>query len=253
MHGSGRSMEAWKIYERMIAQLFADQVSTGLCVTANARIMGARSGVLRQIDVLIEPRHTPDILRRSIVEAKRIERKIHVKDVETLLGMMDDVDARHGYLVCPTGHSDAALRRAQESVRLCLVPLDRIADFDPTAWPECLGSCKDGRIFWDGFPQVEIRAVAADDPLGRIKLLAYPQKVGKCDVCGAFHVHCLSCSDTLIVPHDVGEEDCGHQCSCQLPWFWLGSIEADELGRRTAELHLVIGAGNVATVNRRPL
>jgi hypothetical protein len=72
--------------------------------------------------VLIEPRHTPDILRRSIVEAKRIERKIHVKGVEMLLGMMDDVDARHGYLVCPTGHSNAALQRAQDSVRICLIP-----------------------------------------------------------------------------------------------------------------------------------
>lgn len=157
MLGSGHSltklMEAWKIYERMIAQLFMHQISTGLCVTPNAGIMGQRSGVLRQVDVLIEPRHLPDSLRRSIVEAKRIERKIYVKDVEHLIGMMDDVDARFGYLVCPTGHSDGALRRAQDSIRICLVPLDRIADFDPTAWPECLGKCKEGRIFWDGFPK----------------------------------------------------------------------------------------------------
>lgn len=247
-------MKAWKVYERMIAQLFANQISTGLCVTPNARVMGTRSGVLRQVDVLIEPRHTPDHQCRSIVEAKRIDRKIHVKDVEHLLGMMDDVDARYGYLVCPTGYSDGALRRAQDTVRICLISLDRIANFNPAAWPECRSSrCTGGRIFWDGFPQVELKVVRPDDPTGTERMMAYPQKVGKCDVCGAFHVHCLTCKDTLLVPHDVDESDCGHQCSCRLPWFWLGSIEADELDRPAAELHLICGLSSPVTVNRRPL
>lgn len=246
-------MKAWKVYERMIAQLLADQISTGLCVTPNARVMGTRSRVLRQIDVLIEPRHTPDYQRRVIVEAKRIERKIHVKDVEHLLGMMDDVNARYGYLVCPAGYSDGALRRAQDTVRICLMPLDSIADFDPTTWPECLGRCTGGRIFWDGFPQVELKLIRPDDPTGAVRVLAYPQKVGKCDVCGAFHVHCLACGDTILVPYDVDGNDSGHQCSCGLPWFWLGSVEVDELDRPVAELHLICGLNGGVTVNRRPL
>jgi hypothetical protein len=246
-------MDAWKIYERMIAQILANQVSTGLCVTPNARMVGHLSGVLRQIDVLIEPRHGPDSQRRSIVEAKRIARKVHVKDVEHLLGMMDDVGARFGYLVCPTGHSDAALHRAQSTVRICLVPLDRIADFDPATWPGCrMSQCRDGRIFWDGYPQVELKAVRANNPAEASKVFPYPQKVGKCDKCGMFHAHCLTCGDTLLVPHD-DESDIGRQCSCRLPWFWIGSIEPDEQGRPAAELHLVMGQGNVTTVNRRPL
>jgi hypothetical protein len=244
-------MEAWKIYERMIAQLFSEQVPTGLCVTPNARIMGQRSGVLRQVDVLIEPRHGPDYRRRSIVEAKRIARKIHVKDVETLLGMMDDVGARFGYLVCPTGHSDGALRRAQDTVRICLVPLDRIADFDPRSWPACLGGCNGGRIFWDGFPQVEMKGMRPGDPSGHIRIFAYPQKVGKCDACGSFHAHCMTCGDTLLVPY-VDESDIGRQCSCRLPWFWIGSIERDEKGRPVAELHFVVGT-ELTTVDRLPL
>ena len=246
-------MEAWKIYERMIAQLFADQISTGLCVTPNAHMLGRLSGVVRQIDVLIEARHVPDDRHRSIVEAKRLARKMHVKDVEALLGMMDDVGARFGYLVCPTGYSDAALRRAQDTVRICLIPLDRIANFDPTAWPECrMARCRTGRIFWDGFPQVEMSVMPADNLASRPTLLAFIQKVGKCDTCGTFHAHCTKCGDTLSVPHDDGK-DIGRQCSCRGPWFWLGSIEADDLGRPVAELHLAMGLGSVATVNRRPL
>lgn len=246
-------MAPWKTYERMIAQLFADQAATGLCVTPNARIKGRISGVMRQVDVLIEPRHSPDGRRRSIVEAKRVRRRIHVKDVEHLLGMMDDVGARFGYMVCPSGHSDAAQRRAQDTVRICLVPLDRIADFDPTAWPPCKAlGCSGGRIFWDGFPQVELNVIRTDRPGSELMVLPYPQKVGKCDACGAFHAHCLTCGDTLMIPHD-NEGDTGHQCTCRLPWFWIGSIEPDDHDRPSAELHLATGFGKIMTVNRRPL
>jgi hypothetical protein len=38
-----------------------------------------------------------------------------------------------------------------------------------------------------------------------------------------------------------------------MPWFWLASIETDEIARRSAELHLVMGMGNVETVDRRSL
>ena len=246
-------MAPWKIYERMVAQLFADQSVTGLCVTPNARIHGVVSGTLRQIDVLIEPRHAPDPTRRAIVEAKRFKRRIHVKDVESLLGMMDDVAARYGYLVCPAGHSEAALKRAQDSVRICLVPLDRIADFDPTLWPECRGErCTTGRVFWDGFCQVDLTATRADASSAAPKHIVTPQKVGKCESCGAFHVYCFGCSDMLLVPH-ADESDDGRQCSCALPWFWIGSIEEGDDQRTSAELHLVAGFGELLTVNRHPL
>lgn len=244
-------MESWKVYERMIAQLFADQLSTGFSVTPNARIVGSLTGVARQIDVLIEARHDTDNSRRAIVEAKRRSRAIHVKDVESLLGMMDDVEARFGYLVCPAGHSDAALKRAQGTVRICLVPLDRIRDFDPTAWPPCRRErCAAGRIFWDGFPQVELKAQPVASG-GAPVILAYRQKVGKCETCGSFHVECSACGETLFIPHD-DENDAGRQCACRQPWFWLASIERDELGRPSAELHFIFGL-TIYTVNRRSL
>lgn len=49
------------------------------------------------------------------------------------------------------------------------------------------------------------------------------------------------------------ESDNGHQCSCRLPWFWLASIEEDENGRKSAELHLVCASGVIKTVDRRYL
>lgn len=244
-------MQPWKIYERMIAQLFANQVSTGYVVTPNARIVGVFTGVARQIDVLIEERHDTNNDSRTVVEAKRRSRPVDVKDVETLLGMMDDVEARFGYLVCPTGNSPAALKRAQETVRICIVPLDRIADFDPLAWPECRSAgCANGRIFWDGFPMVELTVQPISTPNETPKNVGYPQKVGKCETCGAFHAECMVCGDIMTIPHENDENDFGKQCSCRLPWFWLASTEKDERGRPSAELHLVLGSSPI-TVNRR--
>ena len=97
--------EDWKLYERLVARLMADELSTDFCVTPNASIRGAITGIKRQIDVLIEIRHDTDNTRRLIVDAKRRSRKIDVKDVEAFRGMMEDVGATHGYLVCPRGHN----------------------------------------------------------------------------------------------------------------------------------------------------
>src|SRR3546814_2595130 len=82
--------EDWKLYERLIARLMADQLSTEFCVTPNASILGAITGIKRQIDVLIEARHDTDNSRRIIVDAKRRKRKIDVKDVETFRGRSEE-------------------------------------------------------------------------------------------------------------------------------------------------------------------
>jgi len=244
------SSTSWEVYERMIARLMANQLSTGLCVTPNARIQGRISGRKRQIDVLIDSRHDTDNSRRIIVDAKQKKRKVDVKDVEAFRGMMEDVGATHGYLVCPAGHTKAAERRAQSAVMICLVPLDYIENFDPSTWPRCMrASCDHGRIFWDGYPEINmgLQPIGSLSPQARTRR-SFIHHVGKCDRCGKFHVQCMTCDQVLLVPEDY---DVGHQCRCRLPWFWLASVEQDEHGQDSAELHLVIGNGEVTTVDRR--
>ncbi|MGK6312635.1 AIPR family protein [Neorhizobium sp. DT-125] len=43
--------EDWKLYERLVARLMADQVSTEFCVTPNTSILGAITGIRRQTDL----------------------------------------------------------------------------------------------------------------------------------------------------------------------------------------------------------
>jgi hypothetical protein len=242
----------WEIYERMIARLIADQSETSLCVTPNAKVMGKISRTTRQIDVLIDARHDTDNTRRLIVDAKHRRRKVDVKDIEELLGLVNDVGATHGYLVTSSGYTKAAESRAQMSVSVRIVPVDRLENFNPSTWPKCKNpSCKHGRIFWDGYPEMSLRGFAVDNP-NELKTMRFVHYVGKCDRCGIFHVWCTTCDETLPVPHD-DEEDHGRQCRCRLPWFWLASIEEDEESSKSAELHAALENGHVITVDRRGL
>jgi hypothetical protein len=201
----------WEVYERMIARLIADQAATDMCVTPNALITGHISGRGRQIDVLFEVRHDTDNSRRVIVDAKKRTRKIDVKDVEAFLGLMEDVKATHGYLVSTSGHTKAALKRAQLAVSMRIVPVDRLENFDPSTWPRCKNpSCANGRIFWDGYPELSLRAVPLHGQDQSLRTYSFIHYVGKCDRCRMFHVWCTTCDDTLNVPH-ADENDIGHQ------------------------------------------
>lgn len=241
----------WELYERLVAQLIAEQLQTDLCVTPNARIVGRITGVHRQIDVLIESRHHTDNSRRIVVDAKRKSRKINVKDVESFRGLMEDVGATHGYLVVSSGYTQAAEKRAQSAVSLRIVPLDHLENFDPSSWPQCQRKgCERGRVFWDGYPELELVLQPTDSSTPvQVSCVHY---VGKCDRCGRFHVRCLTCHEILAPPHD-DDDDCGVQCSCCPPWFWLASIEEDEKGNSSAELHACLLTGKVVTVDRRSL
>ncbi len=248
----------WEKYERLVARMFANEASTDLCVTPNARIRGRISGVMRQIDVLIECRHDSDNTRRVIVDAKKRKRKVSVPNVEAFAGLMEDVGATHGYLICPVGYSKSAETRAQSKVSLRLVPLDHLEHFDPSTWPDCMNEkCRNGKIFWDGYPEFTIVARRVPGyvllPTAQVEYHRYVHYVGKCDRCGRFHVMCTTCNEILQLD-ELDEEDTGQCCRCKTPWFWLASIEKDENNVRSAELHVVnVLKGTVTTVSRRSI
>lgn len=248
----------WEKYERLVASMFANQASTDLCVTPNAKIRGRISGIMRQIDVLIEYRHDSDNTCRVIVDAKKRKRKVSVPNVEAFAGLMEDVGATHGYLVCPAGYSKSAEIRAQSRISLRLVPLNYLEHFDPSTWPDCLNAkCDNGKIFWDGYPEFTVVVRRRSDFVlllnDQVEYHRYVHYVGKCDKCGRFHVMCTTCHEIMNFD-ELDEEDTGQRCSCKTPWFWLAAIEEDENNVRSAELHAVyIPKKTVITVSRRSI
>ncbi|MDI5983827.1 restriction endonuclease [Halomonas sp. M4R5S39] len=249
-----REFPQWEKYERLVAQLVTHQISTEYCVTPNASIKGKISSRKRQVDVLIDYRHDTDNRNRIVIDAKVKERRIDVNDVEAFLGLMEDVGATHGYLVCPNGYTASAERRAQEAVSLRLLPLDRLEDFDPSTWPSCSSTsrCK-GKVFWNGYPSVDMLLVPLEAGSHSTKMTSYVHYVGICDRCRNFHIKCITCGSILTPSYD-DEEDIGAQCQCKMPWFWLASVESDDHGDQSAELHLIEGVKqSIRTVSRRTL
>ncbi len=251
-----KSWPDWKNYERLVAQIVTQQLSTEYCVTPNARVLGVISGLNRQIDVLIDLRHDTDNSRRIIIDAKARSRRIDVTHVEAFRGLMDDVGATHGYLVCPHGYSSAAQRRAQDAVSIRLLPLDRLEDFDPSAWRDCIvAGCQGGKVFWSGYPSADIYAVPSSGKSSEMRSISFVHYVGKCDYCHHFHVRCMTCREMFSPPYDSDGGE-GHQCHCRKPWFWIASTETDNTNRKSAELHFVTmlhGEIRVRTVDRRSM
>ncbi len=108
-------MKKWRQYERLVAKLTANDYEADFTVIPNARVKGFISERKRQIDVLVDYRFDSKLSGRVIFDAKYRKRPVDIKEVESFEGLMKDVNAQRGFIVCSNGHTAAALRRAQET------------------------------------------------------------------------------------------------------------------------------------------
>lgn len=202
----------WRMYERVAACFEIEAVGMDSSVLVNASLIGSISGVKRQIDVLVDARFAEGMERRIIFDAKLRKRKVDVKDVESFEGLMRDVKASRGVLICSTGYTKATLARAQKIIDIRIMDAEEAAELDHAAIDPCpLCSIEkrktEGLVFWDGqFPL----------PIGPGWAIVF---TGKCDVCHSFAFWCWDCGEKLVVPdHEV------HECGCERIWL----IEKDE-------------------------
>lgn len=115
-------MKGWRAYERLVALLTTkDFEGTEFTVIPNAKVTGLISNRKRQIDILIEPRYDSDLKKRVIIDAKNKKRPIDIKEVEAFEGLMRDVNASRGYLICSNGYTKAALKRPQQHIDIKLI------------------------------------------------------------------------------------------------------------------------------------
>lgn len=136
---ASQSKPDWRLYERFVAGLISDEnASDDLTVIPKAKLTGCISGIKREVDVLIDARLAADVTRRVIVDAKYRKRKVDIKVVEEFEGMMRDCRADRGIIVCSSGFSEAALRRAQESIAIRLIPLEELSYINVSDWSHAL-------------------------------------------------------------------------------------------------------------------
>ncbi|MDC4314357.1 restriction endonuclease [Acinetobacter baumannii] len=234
-----------KLYEKIVSSLMFDEHDFDTTVVPNAKIIGTISGRSRQIDVLLDSKNG-DSNRRIIVDAKYQKRPIDIKKVEEFEGMMRDVNAQRGILVCPNGYTQSALRRAQELITIRLVTQEEIDNIGFYGWEYCSSSTCDGSLIWELNPTL---------------ICSFPLTItcsAKCDKCSKFNVWCWACGEKF----SLGDED-EYQCECKDNTFWLTSIENDEYNK-SVYLHLIHPVGynqnnpdiimySPFTINRRPI
>jgi hypothetical protein len=97
--------------EVLVAKI-QSQLARDAEITHNAHLMGRNSKTMRQIDVLVRQK-IGQYEMLIVLDAKDYSRPVDVKGVEEFHGLLEDVGAHKGALVCPRGFSEAAKERAR--------------------------------------------------------------------------------------------------------------------------------------------
>ncbi len=122
MANDGRNLE---ILVAKIQSLLAPDAE----VLHDIKLDGRDSGTKRQIDVVVRQKIGQyEIL--IVIDCKDHARPVDVKGVETFAGLLKDVGAQKGVLVCPKGFSEAAKTLATKLQMDLFSPIDT----DPHKW-----------------------------------------------------------------------------------------------------------------------
>ena len=102
----------WKELESLVAMI-QKQLSPEASVQHNVMLDGIDSETKRQIDVLVE-QNIGQYTMRIVIDCKDYSKPVDVKGIEEFHGLVQDVRAHKGALVCPAGFTKSALKRAQK-------------------------------------------------------------------------------------------------------------------------------------------
>lgn len=105
------------------------QLAPRATVLHNQYLPGRKSGRRRQIDVLVHDRIGQYEIR-IVIDCKDYRNPADVKAVEEFYGLLDDVGAQKGVLVCPAGFTATAKQRAEGYQVDLYSPIDT----DPHKW-----------------------------------------------------------------------------------------------------------------------
>lgn len=102
----------WKELEKLV-MMIQKQLSPDASVQHNVMLEGVDSEAKRQIDVLVE-QNIGQYTMRIVIDCKDYSKPVDVKGVEEFYGLVQDVRAHKGALVCPSGFTKSALKRAKK-------------------------------------------------------------------------------------------------------------------------------------------
>lgn len=103
----------WKKFEELVAGV-QRELAPDASVATNTHLLGRRSQTQRQIDILIE-QHVGQFDLRIAIDCKDHKDPVDVKDVEEVIGLIDDIGANKGAIVAANGFTAAAKKRGTDA------------------------------------------------------------------------------------------------------------------------------------------
>jgi len=96
----------WRDYEKQVFEEI-NRIYPDVNVQHDVRLPGRFSRTMRQVDIVITGIAAGSLFR-TVIDTKYYNRKVHVKDIEQFIGMMEDIECSHGILITDKGFSSAA-------------------------------------------------------------------------------------------------------------------------------------------------
>lgn len=102
----------WQQLEQLVASI-QQQLAPNAKITHNAKLPGLQSETTRQVDVLVE-QYIGQYSMRIALDCKDYGTPVDVKGVEEFYGLVQDIGVHKGALVCPSGFTKSAKKRAKK-------------------------------------------------------------------------------------------------------------------------------------------
>src|ERR1700690_1843461 len=102
----------WREFEKLAADI-QRQLAPEARIETNVKLRGKRSGIERQIDILVK-QTVGQYEIQIIIDCKDYKKPVDVKDLEAFMGMVEDVGANKGAMVAPAGFTSTAKQRAKD-------------------------------------------------------------------------------------------------------------------------------------------
>jgi len=178
-------VKEWELYESEVLDKLKKEFPNDE-IKKNIRKLGKYSRVNRQIDIAVY-KETVGYNMLGIIDCKCFNRKLNVRDIESFIGLMEDVAANFGIIISNIGYSKAAKNRAEmKEIKLEVVDF---LTFTSEDYHYDLDICR-------------LCNPRKEKPLGIIHFYPYGRiedgivtifDIGRCDRCSGLHIRCQNC------------------------------------------------------------
>jgi len=217
-------------YEDGVAELLEEKFSGYASVERDVRLP-SRSGVRkRQVDILVRI-HLPGVTDKlMVVDCKRHGTKVDVDDVESFIGMVEDIGAPLGMLVTTEGYTDGAIRRAEAArgIDVQVIRVDELPQWEPPliTCEICVEAVSDDAL--PGMAYIDrIEDVALEDG-------DYVEvTLGYCEKCAALFLRCPTCSTLNTITEWRTNEWIECEGGCGVEYSLRDAVVKDDLSAPT--------------------